>query len=605
MTRLLNMAAAVDVEQFLLDGNQLDIKLAGAILAADVERTMEGSSTVTLRVHDPDYWLIRNSGLLTKDRLADGIRLEIDDLPFVLAEIQKADRGMELVFYDEAIWKLKALKGARKASRAKSTRAQFVELLAKEAGVGFISPDRDVTQDIEDFSRSEQRQLGRTPTIGDGDNNLRQYNRIYPAHFIDQATGRTRLSAATVGKIAEAAGLPGLAFQQIARGESGYYPGVVQRDPGDGMVGYGLWQMTPNAWGAGSILHRKMAALGGLDAMRNPVKAAQMAKVMYDLSGLQPWTGTRYLTDAGRAGANAAAGGAPGSDGVDKTYVARYEFRRGANESSWAAMTRLAEEVGWRCFAVGGRVWFASDLTLMKGKPKLTVSEGAAGVDRIGWTWTTGRKIDEAELTVRSVDWPALPGSVVIVDGEGPADGRWLVRSIRRDLLDPTATAEVTLGQPVKPKLEPASRVVTRPSTEPAGSIGAAGSGTATVGADWTAKAVIDRIVVPLAKKHGMQSGTSPAMVDAANARHGETKGGTRSDHQGPPEVRWASDMAGETQAMASLARELATVFGIPWSGAGLITHSVRGWRFQLIHRINTPQAGDHFRHVHFGVSKG
>jgi hypothetical protein len=51
--------------------------------------------------------------------------------------------------------------------------------------------------------------------------------------------------------------------------------------------------------------------------------------------------------------------------------------------------------------------------------------------------------------------WGAPPGSVVVVDGYGPPDGRWLIVSVRRDYFAPTA--EVSCRQPGKEKLEPAN----------------------------------------------------------------------------------------------------------------------------------------------------
>src|SRR4051794_32274770 len=55
-----------------------------------------------------------------------------------------------------------------------------------------------------------------------------------------------------------------------------------------------------------------------------------------------------------------------------------------------------------------------------------------------------------------------------------------------------------------------------------------------------TPKGVIDSIVIPIAKKHGWRG--SAATIAAANAVHGPTTTGGRSDHQGPPSKAWAGD---------------------------------------------------------------
>lgn len=128
-----------------------------------------------------------------------------------------------------------------------------------------------------------------------------ELDRIFPRH-IGPKRGAAQLSPAQVMAIAQSAGLPGRAFEQIAHGESSYYPGIQQPDPGDGMVGYGLWQMTPNAWGRDSAAYKHMMGLGGIPAMFNPYKNAQMAKFLYDAAGksFSPWYGTRYLTAAAK-----------------------------------------------------------------------------------------------------------------------------------------------------------------------------------------------------------------------------------------------------------------------------------------------------------------
>jgi len=126
-------------------------------------------------------------------------------------------------------------------------------------------------------------------------------NRKFPKHL--SGTPGITLTPAQVKEIAESVGLPGELFTQIARGESAYQPGVQQRDPGDGMVGYGLWQMTPNAWGTNSEAYEYFMKLGGIPEMFNPVKNAMMAKFLYDKAPSKvpntrgfPWYGTKYVT---------------------------------------------------------------------------------------------------------------------------------------------------------------------------------------------------------------------------------------------------------------------------------------------------------------------
>jgi hypothetical protein len=79
-------------------------------------------------------------------------------------------------------------------------------------------------------------------------------------HYAEQ--GGPTMTPAQVMALARKYGLPARGIMQIARGESGLRPRVQQHDPGDGMVGYGLLQMTPNAWGQGSAA-RHYGGIGG------------------------------------------------------------------------------------------------------------------------------------------------------------------------------------------------------------------------------------------------------------------------------------------------------------------------------------------------------
>jgi hypothetical protein len=127
---------------------------------------------------------------------------------------------------------------------------------------------------------------------------------------------KRRLSYGQVKQLAQAFGLPGDAIAQIAKGESGLYADVQQRDPGDSMVGYGLLQMTPNAWGKGSAAQQYLNKLGGVRAMSDPVKNMQMARFLYKAAGnkLTPWYGTRYLTNRSGEGK---------LGGVDRSMIPR------------------------------------------------------------------------------------------------------------------------------------------------------------------------------------------------------------------------------------------------------------------------------------------
>lgn len=150
------------------------------------------------------------------------------------------------------------------------------------------------------------------------------------------------------------------------------------------------------------------------------------------------------------------------------------------------------------------------------------------------------------------------------------------------------------------------------PGTRPGGG----GPGSEVVPGDiasGTPKHIIDDIVLPTAAANGITK--SVAQNDADNAAHGSTGSGNLSDHEGPPDQRWAADIsnssgtsrtvADTTPQMDAVALALARQFGVNYSpSGGIFARHYRGYRYQLIYRIDLGADGNHFNHVHFGVER-
>lgn len=118
-----------------------------------------------------------------------------------------------------------------------------------------------------------------------------------------------------------------------------------------------------------------------------------------------------------------------------------------------------------------------------------------------------------------------------------------------------------------------------------------------------TPEQIVNRVVA-YAHDNGFPAVTADT-VRTANAIHGATVSGTRSDHQGPPDYAWAADISNgstPTREEDTLARTLATAFDLTWPGAGLGSGGNNEYRVQLIYR--TCDGGDHFTHVHIGIRR-
>lgn len=499
--------AASPIGRMILDGRRVDLRVGPRLLAATLERGIAQSTTITLTLMDEDRALLR-SGEIGARALAHELRLELDGLAFVAAGISKTGNQLEITFEDEIVVKLKkhGRQDPLRYPRARWTRAQAVADLLRRAGAPVLVLDENARQPIAGQAQL-RRQLraqgsGRRTAAHPSQDVTSWADRLYPRHFQEQS-GFTQLSSHQVHLIALQAGLPALAFEQIAKGESTYFPGVVQHDPGDGYVGWGLWQITPNSWGSGSVLHQKLDELGGQEQMLNPWKCALMARFMYDQGGLQPWNGTAFLTDAGRASkpdpryrdpvAPSDESGGPASS--SSVIVREYVFERRRGESTWAAGKRMMDEVQWRMFVREGVVILASDPALFRATPTLRVTERSPAVETLDMQWHRALRAQQLTAQVRIDRWAADPGDVVAVDDLPDTARYWLIAKEARSLQDPDQLATLDLIQPQRSLREPAPQTDQRTITA-----GGSGSGSTSSGSDPDPAAVVlgDGLVYPL-----------------------------------------------------------------------------------------------------------
>lgn len=152
-----------------------------------------------------------------------------------------------------------------------------------------------------------------------------------------------------------------------------------------------------------------------------------------------------------------------------------YEFSRGTvaaegveaeKEDSWSAIRRLADEVQWRAFIVADVLYYGTDQAILKQAPRYTIRERTAGIETIDWTLDEGLKAQSCTLTCLAERWAAPPGTVVRLAGQGPADGLWIVQSMRRRLSSVQASVELTRPREPLPEPAPGTRAET-PSLDP------------------------------------------------------------------------------------------------------------------------------------------
>lgn len=185
-----------------------------------------------------------------------------------------------------------------------------------------------------------------------------------------------------------------------------------------------------------------------------------------------------------------------------------YEFRRGepgSRESSWDAMQRLSEEVGWRCFEHAGVIWIASD-DWLTAQPPIAVVTPAAGflAGDLEFDWDTGMPAASMTVPCLAGRWAAPPGGLVAVTKCGAANGAWLVQTVTREIGSSVVRVELTRWRPRLPEPAPETD---QPDSQGSPAAGGGGGNGGTGDAPPAIAALIRRVA--------QETGVDPALIAA------------------------------------------------------------------------------------------
>lgn len=459
----------VDIDELVLyvvGDRKLNLDVRDAVTAPNLHRSIDDASTIDVSILDPDRVLLR-SGRLTRT-----IDIEIDGLWFRMARVTKDGDSITASFEDRGAAILRRYTTPRKASRSKMTEAQFALSLVNESRrypLGFYCPELNKKQPIETASRQERDAL-RQPGVSDGADlkikghkaNARQLRNI-----------ETVLAVAEELKAGERATL---AMLVAGIGESEFKSDSVNPTS----AAAGVFQLLPSTTAAFGIGARETKAQarqfltdGFTSGKNGGVGAIPLARKN---PGMSPGTiaskvegsdagGAFYDKHREEADKILASGGGSSTD--SGSFYQPYEYSRGEpqgpkGENTWDALGRMASDRGWRRFIVANTVFYIADEDLYRGRPRALLTEDDDGILGIDFTReTSARLASEATVTCLADRWAAPPGSVVLLEGMGPADGRWLVTDIdRADLFDPETT--ITLSKPSEEMREARSTLSSR-----------------------------------------------------------------------------------------------------------------------------------------------
>jgi len=436
------IADDVTIDKLELDGKRYTLVVGDAIEDATIEQNIEGASTLTLVLRDSSRELLR-SGLF--DPMNGAITAKVDAFEFTLVQANKSGDELSLTFEDKQVNDLRRVVKPKKADRRKVTRAQFAFSIVSEVKprMGFYSPDMKVVQPIgKAADRKSKTQKGKG----------RDYGFAPKAGVKVKHTKATREQLRNIERVLDAGVSRGVHDRVLLAAVAT----ITQESTAVNLKGgdadsTGLFQQRKSqGWPATRDIEKDATAF--YDAAAKKFKADPSVSVGNLCQNVQrsatPQAYKRWVSEASHTLKLYKGGGGNGQAGKASK---RYEFTRGLpggekGENSWDCLKRLADEVQWRCFAVGGAIYFVSEERLFASKPRMTVNEYDEEVLGLDFDIDSGKKVHEATLTIRANRWVAAPGTVIALDDAGPATGRWLVATSSRSLF--SNTTEVTLRKP-------------------------------------------------------------------------------------------------------------------------------------------------------------
>lgn len=467
-------------EGLLLDGERLDARVEENLISGEHVRSMDGTSTLTLVIHDPERELLE-SGVLTRPRKGPRprtflsswqrlgkVKTTLGGDPYRLAGVRKDGDRLTLTLEHEITALLRQQHKPLVRSRQSYTRAQFVRELVgrvRERRIAHFIFAAEVPQPIARVQKAR-------PT--DGLLEVRIGGRLLTPEQKRYITiAKTNIEKTNAPERAALALLEACIVESTF-GNPTY---------GDG-TSVGILQLTDDKLGGSTatrggrrdvekVTYEFLTGTGSYAGHIGAIPAArahptwdpgQIAQLCQGSAFPERYEQHREEADS----ILQAVGGAGGTITVPEDYIFRAGNLDGEREDYWDAIQRLAAEVGWHAFVADNAFWYAKDRDLLKRAPVMMIAEqpgrrlrnvGVQYVGNIDFDWDYRKPVAELTFGAPAGELFAYPGASAEVVDLGPADGRYLLEEIRDPLGD--VDQEFTLRRAAPQKPEPAPNVTT------------------------------------------------------------------------------------------------------------------------------------------------
>lgn len=602
-----------DINDLVINGREARAVLGDDIVEADLERSIEGASTITVKLYDPEAEII-NSRVCNQRSVA-----EIDHLNFELVSIAPdEDDILTLVFEDEIAAILRRMYGYMKVFRSKCTRAEFIHMLIREAnrkvkaGIGWRAMEehakravKAIEDEHEARENNREKDHNRQPGLGRADR-----SRITVKH---EAVSLAELHI--IDTVLDVGVSMGCDFKLLVCSIMTITQETHAQNLDSGSAGQGPFSQEPGTWGQdypGASLDVAECAKGFFQVALEIDKKEPSKGYGYMCQAVQKsafpdaydqWEDEAKHTVEVYLGGSTTVPNASGGS-IEKTIIKPYSYERKKKENSWDCSKRLAEEVNWRRFVLAGFFFWMSEQQLFNSRSRARLALDEPGVDSIPFEHDIGKPITELTANVWAITWGLPPGCVVNVEDRGPADGRYLVQSTSKSLIQDVDKMSVDCHKPMKELPEPAPDTTTKTISVGGGAQNPKGSastddlskvnitGSQLGSPDWGGTAAIfKQFVHPFMAEYGISPG--------AEKEEGHTEG---SDHALYSRNAYATDYP--TTDGGEAANALGRAMGRQGDSSGTFERfevQVDGKQFSVQILWHVP---DHYDHVHVGIQR-
>ena len=501
------MGNDVDLEKLLVYlKSKIKFDSIDRVKDINIRRTIEGASTVTVTLIDPDRAVLR-SGLLNSK-----LDIELDGLWFRLVKVEKEDDELDLIFEDREIAILRGHNKLKIAHRSQTTRAEFVRNLIRETDkeisppIAVVIPELHKIQPIEKstdlpFAGSEVvDKTGGIPETVVSAQEAHRHGETTPGIAArptltvkGQPIDREQVKNSNIIlKVGQSMGVRRKLL--VCSIMTAIQESTLRNLPYGDRDSLGLFQQRASWGSARDRLDPATAARMFFNrAVDND--ADDPTRPYWDLcQAVQhsafPLAYNQWQDEAERiVNAYGVVGGDNEGDAAEanlmgslQTDGSNYIFYRGEpqlggkrwkKEDSWKCTQRLATEVNIRAFFVSGVFYWIFEDDLFKQKPVATITEFSQGVNKINFDLDSGKASATVTIECEVGAWLVPPGAVFVLQNMGPVNGRWLVNTFERSMFDTTATITCKKPQPrlPEPLQNDINQIPTWGSNDPAPSV--------------------------------------------------------------------------------------------------------------------------------------